>query len=243
VGFRRLVFARLTSPACCRVIYFSDTAPTLFPRPQVALVISGLVKFRLRSCVAKLRRPPSISLGRRPNISGVRRSRLLSERLLCHRLAHRLSRLLLLRGAELLKRLCHLQRELKECSFHRAIPISRSQRRSSAVNKSRVLFLQGAHTSLFRLRVDLPHLEQIGNPWSVLYEGSSHSPAEGGLLISTFAIFSRLIRLDFNLRVLRGCDCDSDPEEVHVEQFASLRISHNDICRRFCLDLHDSKCV
>ena len=33
--FRRLVFARLTGLACCRVIDFSDTAPTLLPRLQI----------------------------------------------------------------------------------------------------------------------------------------------------------------------------------------------------------------
>jgi hypothetical protein len=40
--FRRLFFARLTSPACCRVIDFSDTAPILFPRPQIATAIGVL---------------------------------------------------------------------------------------------------------------------------------------------------------------------------------------------------------
>lgn len=34
-GFRRLVFARLTSPACRHSNDFSDTAPTLLPRPQI----------------------------------------------------------------------------------------------------------------------------------------------------------------------------------------------------------------
>jgi hypothetical protein len=35
VVFRRFVFARLTRPARCRVIDFSDTAPTLLPRSQI----------------------------------------------------------------------------------------------------------------------------------------------------------------------------------------------------------------
>jgi hypothetical protein len=39
---RRLVFARLASPACCRVIDFSDTAPTLLPQPHFATAIGVL---------------------------------------------------------------------------------------------------------------------------------------------------------------------------------------------------------
>src|ERR1035437_599976 len=34
LGFRRLVFVRLTNPACCRAIDLSDTAPAFLPRPR-----------------------------------------------------------------------------------------------------------------------------------------------------------------------------------------------------------------
>jgi len=48
-GFRRLVFARLTSPACCRGIDFSDTAPTLLTRAQILQPQSVCYPTRFRS--------------------------------------------------------------------------------------------------------------------------------------------------------------------------------------------------
>jgi hypothetical protein len=62
-GLRRLVFARLTSPDCCRVFQFSNTAPTLLPWSQVARGIPGSVRFRLRSGVAKLCRNRIVDAG------------------------------------------------------------------------------------------------------------------------------------------------------------------------------------
>ncbi len=68
-----------------------------------------------------VRRPHSISLGRRPNFSGLRNSRLLSEQLFCHRLVHFLTRLLLLGRAQFLKRLCHLVPYVLQRCLHQLI--------------------------------------------------------------------------------------------------------------------------
>jgi len=72
-GFRQLVFARLTSPACCRAIDFSDTTPILLTRAQILQPLPARHRQRIDPPQHLAKQPPvQMSLGQQqPVVPGV----------------------------------------------------------------------------------------------------------------------------------------------------------------------------